>query len=98
MGKGKGERGSANGLRKYERDQMLGSFAISYEKLRNQCPDSCFAVALLVGIHYVRKTKAWEMILLKNKKLDNVVYEQLDGVHTTQSILVNDFPVIYKKN
>ena len=105
LGKGIDKRGGVNELRKYGRDFSLGTFNINYDELGKKCKDACFAVCLLIGLHYLKKTKGWELLTMRKKTIDEVLneeeildfYEQIGKGRVSCAISGSDFPIVYKK-
>ena len=112
LGKGVDERGggdddNVNGeLKKYGRDFKLGVFNINYGgDLKKSCPNACFSVCVLVGLHYLRKTKGWELLTMRKKKIEEVLtedevlefYEQIGKGRKSCVVLGSDFPIVYER-
>ena len=109
LGKGGDEKGGGGDdveLKKYGRDFKLGVYNINYGgDLKKSCPDACFSICILIGLHYLRKTKGWELLTMRKKKIEEVLteneilefYEQIVKGRKSCVVSGSDFPIVYEK-
>ena len=108
LGKGQDEHGGDNDgeLKKYGRDFKLGVYNINYGgELKKSCPDACFSICILIGLHYLKKkTKGWELLTIHKKKIEEVLnedeilefYEQIGKGRKSCVVSGRDFPIVYE--
>ena len=108
LGKGQDERsgGDDGELKKYGRDFKLGVYNINYGgELKKSCPDACFSICILIGLHYLRKTKGWELLTMRKKKIEEVLnedeilefYKQIGKGRESCVVSGHHFPIVYDK-
>lgn len=100
LGKGRDERGGVDELKKYGRDFSLGTFNINYDDLGKKCSNACFAVCLLIRLHYLKKKKqrvgvTFDEVLNEEEILD--FYKQIGKGRVSCAILGDDFLTVYEK-
>lgn len=81
-------------------------FSVNYAgELKKKCPDACFAICILIGLHYLKKTKGWELLLMQKKKIEEVLnkddilefYKQIGKGWKSCIIFGHDFPTVHEK-
>ena len=91
-------------LKKYRRDFKLAVYNVNYGGELKSCPDACFSICILIGLYYLKKTKGWELLSIRKKKIEEVLnedkilqfYEQIGMGQKSCVIFGHDFPVYEK--